>query len=71
MTTVTLFKPHNVREQVKLKWINVAYTHGWLGHIYNMQEACKKIGYPLFCFNGRIYMTHNLADTGFEFKDVK
>jgi hypothetical protein len=54
-----------------LRWSHVAFPHAYLGHITKMQVFANQLGYPMFCWNGRIYETKTLADTGKKLEDVK
>ena len=52
------------------KWHDVAVAHTYIGHISKMQELCLTLGYPMFCWNGRIYFTVDCYYSGFNMEDV-
>lgn len=54
-----------------LSWKDVAYCHGYLGHISAIQNAAEVLGYTWFCWNGRIYLTENCADSGLTMESVE
>lgn len=37
-----------------------------LGHISHMRNLAVTVGYPYFVWNGRIYMTERVEDTGYQ-----
>ena len=53
-----------------LEWQNVCYPHAHFGHIDVFSEYAKRGEYPLFCWNGRIYITSSRKDTGYLLEDV-
>lgn len=60
----------------ELTWKNVMYPHAWIGHISEMQELAKSVGYPYFLWNDSVYKTGLVFDnvptkTNFTKEDVK
>lgn len=46
-----------------VNWKTICYSRGWLRHVDAMQDLSKKLAYPFFAWNGRIYLTMTGEDT--------
>jgi len=46
-----------------VNWKTTCYNRAWLGHLDIMHDLAKKLAYPFFAWNGRIYLTETGEDT--------
>lgn len=58
-------------EGIEVNWQNVLYPHGSYRDINDFNQYSKLLKYPLLCWNGRIYSSYSLKDTGYKASDIK